>query len=198
MFFIYVVLMQNIDILRLYRWKHQEIPSFSKSKELFRTEDETKVTSLFEERVSKWFLNKKKLQYIVTDRLIWIPLSQKISAWFDAPARDENRYEQLNLHTHLIERPNSTFLLEVSWDSMIEWWIKSWDTVIVDRSLLPRVDDVVVASIDGDFTLKWYSKDIQGKVCLIAGNKEMYPEPFYPTEEMCIIGVVVSSFRKYR
>jgi SOS-response transcriptional repressor LexA len=68
----------------------------------------------------------------------------------------------------------------------------------VDRSLSPRIDDVVVASIDGDFTLKWYSKDTQGKVCLIAGNKDKYAEPFYPHEEMSIIGIVVSSFRKYR
>lgn len=68
----------------------------------------------------------------------------------------------------------------------------------MDRSLLPRVDDVVVASIDGDFTLKYYTKDDHGKVCLLACNQEKYQEPFYPTEEMTIIGIVVASFRKYR
>lgn len=190
--------MQKIDMLRLYRWKHQEIPPLPKAQQLFNVEDDQHVIDLYDERTSKGFLHKKKSDYIVTDRLIWIPLSQKISAGFDTQAKDKNRYELLNLHTYLIERPNSTFLLEVSGDSMIDWGINSGDTVVVDRSLLPRTDDVVVASIDGDFTLKFYSKDAQGKVCLLAGNKDKYHEPFYPSEEMTIIGIVVSSFRKYR
>jgi SOS-response transcriptional repressor LexA len=135
---------------------------------------------------------------IVSEEVVEISLVQTVSAGFDAPARDANRYETLNLHTHLIERPNSSFLLEVSGDSMVEAGINSGDTIVVDRSLVPRMGDIVVATLDGDFTVKYYRKDQQGRVCLEAGNKTMYTQPVYPQQEMQIVGVVLASFRKYR
>ncbi len=135
---------------------------------------------------------------VAIQEMVGITLAQTVSAGFDAPARDANRYETLNLHTHLIERPNSSFLLEVSGDSMVEAGINSGDTIVVDRSLLPRAGDIVVATLDGDFTVKYYRKDQQGRVCLEAGNSTMYTAPVYPQQEMQIVGVVLASFRKYR
>jgi len=150
----------------------------------------------------KWtklgLLEKKENRYFATDNLIGIPLAQTVPAGFDAPSRDENRYESINLNSYLIERPNSTFLLEVSGDSMMDAGITPGDKVVVDRSLTARDGDVVVATIDGAFTLKYLSKDKKGKVALLAANKTRYKDPLFPSESMEIVGVVISSFRKYR
>lgn len=165
---------------------------------LFGLATKSAVHYLYQKRATAGLLEKHGQSYTATDELIGIPLAQSIRAGFDAPARDANRYEKLNLHTHLIERPNSTFLLDVEGDSMIDAGIQPGDSVVVDRSLDPQPGDVVVAVIDDAYTLKFFAKDPEGRVCLLAGNRARYSEPFYPTEEMTIIGVVLSSFRKYR
>jgi SOS-response transcriptional repressor LexA len=119
--------------------------------------------------------------------LIGVPLAQTIAAGFDAPARDANRYTTLNLHTYLIEKPQTTFLLEVTGESMIEAGILSGDTVIVDRAMPIRSGDIVVAQIDYEFTLKYFHKDAQGRVSLLAANHHQFTDPLYPDETLEII-----------
>lgn len=143
-------------------------------------------------------LDKKDNRYFPTDKLIGIPLAQSVPAGFDPSLGEENRYESINLNSYLIDSPNSTFLLEVSGDSMIDAGVTPGDKVVVDRSLHARNGDMVVATIDGAFTLKYFSKDKKGKVALVAANKARYKDPIFPNESMEIIGVVTSSFRKYR
>lgn len=77
----------------------------------------------------------------------------EVSAGFPSPATD---YEEskLDLNTHLIANPNATFFVRVKGDSMVDANIESGDIAIVDRSLEARNGDVILAVIDGDFTIK--------------------------------------------
>jgi DNA polymerase V len=76
-----------------------------------------------------------------------------VRAGFPSPATD---YEEakLDLNTHLIAHPNATFFVHIDGDSMIDAKIKSGDIAIVDRSLEAVNGDVILAVIDGDFTIK--------------------------------------------
>ncbi len=76
-----------------------------------------------------------------------------VKAGFPSPATD---YEEvkLDLNTHLIAHPNATFFVHIDGDSMIDAKIQSGDIAIVDRSLEARNGDVILAVIDGDFTIK--------------------------------------------
>jgi DNA polymerase V len=67
-------------------------------------------------------------------------------------------------------------------DSMVDYGIFSGDLLIVDRSLTPLVDDVVIAAIDGELTCKCLGL-IQGQYYLLSGNERRknkgYPSQLY-------------------
>ena len=62
----------------------------------------------------------------------------------------------------LVKRPAATFFVRVSGDSMIGAGIHDGDILVVDRSLRPASGDVIIASVDGEFTVKTYRRDRGG------------------------------------
>lgn len=78
-----------------------------------------------------------------------------VPAGFPSPAQD---YDEpgIDLSRQLIEHPAATFLVRVAGDSMSGRGIDDGDELIVDRSLTARDGDVVVALIDGEFTVKTF------------------------------------------
>jgi len=113
----------------------------------------------------------------------------KISAGFPSPATDymENK---LDLNEYLIKRPAATFIVKASGSSMINADIYSGDLLIVDRSLTPRNNNIVIASIFGDLTVKKIKKK-EGSVFLVSANKD-YPSIEVKEEMECFIWGVVT------
>ena len=85
---------------------------------------------------------------------LFLPIaSESISAGFPSPA--ENYIEtRIDLNEELIKHPNCTFFLRVSGDSMTGVGIYDGDLLIVDRGIEASPGKIVVAILDGDFTLK--------------------------------------------
>ena len=81
----------------------------------------------------------------------------KVSAGFPSPATDymENK---LDLNEYLIKNRAATFIVKASGSSMIDAGIYSEDLLIVDRSLTPKNNNIVIASIFGDLTVKKLKK----------------------------------------
>jgi len=121
-----------------------------------------------------------------------LPLFGPIAAGFAAPV-EEQAEERLALADFLVRDPVRTFLLRVKGDSMSGIGILEGDLVIVERGAEPKVGDIVVGIIDGEFTLKRLAKD-KGKIYLHAENPE-YPDLF-ALEELEVAGVVRSVVRK--
>jgi SOS regulatory protein LexA len=122
-----------------------------------------------------------------------LPLFGPIAAGFAAPA-EEQAEELVTLDDYLVRDKESTFLLRVRGDSMIDAGIHEGDLVIVQRGAEPRVGDIVVGVLDGEFTLKRLKKD-KGKYYLQAENPR-YPDLF-ALEELKIAGVVRGVIRRY-
>lgn len=122
-----------------------------------------------------------------------LPLFGPISAGFAAPA-EEQAEELVTLDSYLVRDKNSTFLLRVRGDSMINAGIQEGDLVIVERGKEPRVGDIVVGVLDGEYTLKRLRRD-KGKFYLQAEN-DAYPDLF-ALDELKIAGVVKGVIRKY-
>ena len=122
-----------------------------------------------------------------------LPLFGPIAAGFAAPV-EEHAEEKITLEHYLVKDRSSTFLLRVKGDSMINAGIHEGDLVIVDRKRQPKVEDIVVGIMDGEFTLKRLKKG-KGKYYLQAENPE-YPDLF-AMEELKIAGVVTGTVRKY-
>ena len=122
-----------------------------------------------------------------------LPLFGPISAGFAAPV-EEQAEEMVTLDDYMVKDKDSTFLLRVKGDSMIDAGIFEGDLVIVERGKEPKVGDIVVAILDGEFTLKRLKKS-KGKFYLQAENPE-YPD-MYAMEELQSAGVVQGVIRKY-
>jgi len=123
-----------------------------------------------------------------------IRLLGSVQAGFPSPAEEE-LLDTLSLDEFLIRKPNATYIVKVSGDSMIEEGIKEGDLVLVERGRQARFGDIVIAQVDGQWTMKYLEKD-NGKVILRAANKK-YP-PITPKGELVIGGVVVANVRKYK
>lgn len=118
-------------------------------------------------------------------------INATVRAGFPNPAEDAGGFA-LDLNELLVRRPISTFYLRVEGDSMQGAGIRSGDIVVVDKSIEPRSGDVVVAAIDGEFTLKRLRK--QGsKVWLVPENDEFAPIELEDGQDLALWGVVTYS-----
>ncbi len=113
----------------------------------------------------------------------------RIKAGFPSPA-DDFLDKRLDLNEFLIKHPASTFFVKVKGDSMIGAGINSGDMLIVDRSIEPKNNKVVVAVVNGDFTVKRFSKRL-GKVFLVAENPDFKPIEITDASDFEIWGVVI-------
>ena len=119
-----------------------------------------------------------------------------IEAGFPSPA-DDHLDVALDLNEYLIKHPSSTFYIYVKGDSMINNGIYNGDIIIVDRSLTPRTKDIVVAVIDGDFTVKkMYKKN--NKIYLNPGNENYKSIYIDSNMDFQIWGVVTHSIHHCR
>ena len=126
-----------------------------------------------------------------------IPLvKETISAGFPSPAED---YIELgiDLNKYLIKNPISTFFLRVSGNSMNNAGIYNNDLLIIDRSINPKPGHIVVALLDGEFTLKRLIKR-QDNYYLRA-DKENYPAiNLYEYIDIQIWGVATYSIHELK
>lgn len=110
-----------------------------------------------------------------------------IPAGFPSPAADYQE-ERINLNT-LIKHPNSTFFVTSEGDSMINAFIPPKALLVVDRSLTAQNNDIVVAVVNGEFTVK-YLKRNDHRCWLVPANRKHKEIPITPDMEFTVWGVV--------
>jgi DNA polymerase V len=118
-----------------------------------------------------------------------LPLvSASVEAGFPSPA-DDHLERGIDLNEELIRNPAATFLVRVKGESMRDAGIHAGDVLIVDKSLSPTDRKIVVAMIDGNFTVKRFRKR-GSQVFLEAENPEFAPIEVTEGQELSIFGVV--------
>lgn len=117
-----------------------------------------------------------------------------VVAGFPSPA-EQYVEPQLDINTYLIKRREATFLMRVEGDSMRDAAILDGDVIVVDRSLRPANGDIVVASIDGDFTVKYYRNDKEG-VRLEPANPDFPVLRMKSGQQLIYFGKVIGVVRK--
>ncbi len=122
-------------------------------------------------------------------------LSDSVSAGFPSPA-DDYTEENIDLNEHLISNPFSTFFLRVKGDSMLNAGIKDKDLIIVDKSLRAKPGNIVIAMIDGEFTIKRLS--IKNNELYLKAENHNYPDFRFKNHiDVQIWGVVIYSIHSY-
>jgi len=124
--------------------------------------------------------------------ILFLRMLGSVAAGFPSPA-EESLLDTVSLDDYLLDRPEATFMLKVEGDSMIEAGILPGDTVLVERGRAPRNGDVVIACVDGEWTMKFYRRTGQG-LCLEPANVRY--GVIRPKRSLAIEGVVVSVIRK--
>jgi DNA polymerase V len=117
-----------------------------------------------------------------------------VNAGFPSPAAD---YAQgkINLNEHLLLNENASFLFRVRGESMIDIGIYDGDTLIVDRSITPVHNHIVLAIIDEEFTIKRFYK--RGQIVkLLAENPVFPPIVLQEGQELRIWGVVTFNLHR--
>ena len=113
----------------------------------------------------------------------------KVSAGFPSPATDDME-NKLDLNEHLIKHPAATFIVKANGTSMVNADIYSGDLLIVDRSTAPKNNNIVIASIFGDLTVKRLKKK-EKSLFLVSANDD-YPSIEVKEEMECFIWGVVT------
>ena len=122
-------------------------------------------------------------------------LSHRISAGFPSPAADYAE-DGLDLNRYLVQNKPATFMFTVKGDSMLGAGICDGDKVVVDKALKPKHKDIVVAVVDGEYTIKRLYQ-LRGRIELQPENPHYPPMTFGEGSELQIWGVVVGVVRKY-
>jgi len=117
-----------------------------------------------------------------------------VEAGFPSPAEEELA-DTLSLDDFLIDNRQATFMLRVSGDSMKDAGILPGDMVLIDKSQTPKSGDIVIAEVDGEWTMKFLKKRGEN-VTLIPANPDY--RPIRPKKELKIAGIVTAVIRKYR
>lgn len=122
-----------------------------------------------------------------------------IRAGFPSPAQDYMD-KSLDFNRELIRHPAATFYAKVVGQSMINAGIDEGDIIVVDRALTPRQNDIVVAYVNGEFTMKYLDLSMKefGEIWLRPGNDAYPPFRITPDDECTIWGVVAKIIKNLR
>jgi DNA polymerase V len=125
-----------------------------------------------------------------------IPIfTSRVQAGFPSPA-DDHLEDALDLNTHLIHHKEATFFVKAQGDSMLGAGIQQGDILIVDKSLSAKSGKIVIAVVDGEFTVKRLHK-YKGNITLKAENPDFEDIKIGGTDELIIWGVVTSVIHQY-
>ena len=119
---------------------------------------------------------------------------EPVHAGFPSPASDYIE-SPIDLNKHLIKNGAATFLVRAQGQSMIGSGIIDQAVLIVDRSIKPTHNTIVVASIDGEFVSKRLK--LKPKMCLVPDNPDYPPIFINHGQDLEIVGTVTAAINKF-
>ena len=122
-------------------------------------------------------------------------VSGSVVAGFPSPA-EQYLEPPLDLNELLVKRPAATYFVRVQGDSMSGAGISDGDLLVVDRSLRPADGDIIIASVDGDFTVKTYRRD-KDRVRLEPANPAFPVIHLRPGQELDYFGKVTACIHRF-
>lgn len=170
------------------------MPTYTEMMKIFGFKSKNAVARLVEKLVDAGIVDKDPLGRLVpTDSFSDVPLLGLVKAGFPSPSEDVLE-TTINLNNFLIQKKDKTYILEVDGDSMIDAHIADGDMVVAERTEFARDHDIVIAEVDGEFTMKYFRK-LGDKVWLEPANKDFHN--IYPENDLKICAIVRGVIRKF-
>jgi len=181
------------SLVSFYR-SQKRMPTYTEMMDLFEVRSKSVVSYWIDKLIEKGILEKDAQGYLKLSGISFgIPLVGSVAAGLPASA-EENAHDIVSMDDYLVDKPESSFLLSVTGDSMVGAGIMEGDLVVVDRNRSPRNGDIVLAEVDGQWTMKYFRR--RGREVLLEAANPAYPT-ICPREELKIGGVITASVRKY-
>jgi SOS regulatory protein LexA len=170
------------------------LPSFEVIAERFGFKHKNSVWQYFKKLKEAGLIKEANNRFFINPDLFGaVMFSTPVRAGFPSPAEDAVE-KRVSLDSEFCIDSPSTFIFAVKGDSMIDVGIFEGDMVIVKKKSDPKNGDIVLASVDGEYTLKIFRKK-GNDVYLEPANKNY--EIIRAKDSMEIFGVVTGSVRKF-
>lgn len=174
--------------------EHRRMPSYAEMVNLLGVRSKSVVDYWVNKLIDAELLEKDRTGRLsLTKRSFAIPMAGSVQAGIPS-MEEENLSDVVSMDEYLVTRPETSFLLQVTGDSMIEAGIMEGDLAIVQKDRDPTTGDIVIAEVDGQWTMKYFVRRGDGVVLEAANPK--YPD-IHPRRELRIGGVVTAVIRKY-
>src|SRR3989344_149670 len=179
--------------LRGFYFKNRRMPSYREMCQIFGFTSKNSIFRIVKKLIAEGVVEKDTDGKLIPKRLFsFITVLGNVAAGTPTPA-EQQLLETMSFDHFLINKPDKSYLLRVSGDSMIKAGIHPGDLVVVEDGGLPKNGDIVVAEVDGDFTVKYFQRGENG-IKLLPANSNF--SPIMPSQNLRIVGIVVSVIRK--
>lgn len=174
---------------------NRRVPGYNEIMKLVGFKSKNAVYKLLNKLVEDGVFDKDSRGRLIPQRLTnEIPVLGLVEAGIPTMAEEE-MLDATSIDDLLLDNvKNSTYMLEVKGESMIEAHIAEGDMVLVEKTSNARVGDIVIAEVDGGWTMKYYRIDKKGKTYLEPANSKF--KNIYPEYDMRIAAVVKAVIRK--
>lgn len=171
------------------------MPSYAEIMKMTGFKSKNAVYKLVQKLINQGYLDKDS-----QGRLLPTALTQEVKMLGVVEAgmptfAEEEVLDTISIEEFLIKKPEETYVLTVKGDSMIEAGIHEGDLVVAERTELAREGDIVIAEVDGGWTMKYFRKK-GSQIYLQPANKKY--SNIYPEESFKIAAIVKAVIRKYR
>ncbi|HAQ02776.1 TPA: repressor LexA [Candidatus Nomurabacteria bacterium] len=174
--------------------RDRRMPTYSEMMKLFGFKSKNAVARLVDKFIEEGIVSKDYLGRLIADTSFdSIPMLGSVKAGF--PSDAEELKDTINIDDYLIAKKDNSYMLTVDGDSMIDAHIADGDMVLVEKTNTAKDGQIVIANVDGEFTMKYFRKDKENKVWLEPANKDF--KPIYPKMYLNITAVVKAVIRKY-
>ena len=171
------------------------MPGYQEIMDMVGFKSKNAVFKLINKLVDEGVVNKDAQGRLIPNILTGeIPLLGVVEAGIPTVAEEEV-LDTIRLDEFLTKDTDEMFFLEVKGESMIEAHIAEGDLVLVKKTERAREGDIVIAEVDGEWTMKFYRKK-GDKPYLMPANKKF--KPIYPEQSLRIAAVVKAVIRKFK
>ncbi len=170
------------------------MPTYTEMMKIFGFKSKNAVARLVDKFIDAGIVAKDHLGRLVPEQSFNnIPLLGSVTAGFPVDVEEEMR-DTVNLNDYLVAKKDNTYMLTVDGNSMIDAHIADGDMVLVEKSSTAKDRQIVIANVDGEFTMKYFRK-VGDKVWLEPANKDF--KPIHPKINLDITAIVKAVIRKY-
>ncbi len=178
--------------------ENKRMPSYSEMLKLFGFKSKNAVFRVVEKLLDAGLVAKDHIGRLIptksfSENVASVPMLGYVTAGFPASVEEELA-DTVNLDEMLIKNKPITYMLEVDGDSMIDAHIEKGDMVLVEKRATAKDGEIVIAEVDGEFTMKYF-REKGNKRWLEPANKNY--QPIYPEHSLNINAVLKAVIRKY-